>query len=110
EADVSNNEGRRTYRGTRRLLRRRKHRIDRVKQLLIEYKIINSVNDVVNNSQETPYHIREKGLSQKLSKHELALALLHLCKRRGIHNIEVAEEDESQDNELSTKEQVRQNQ
>lgn len=106
EANIDNNEGRRSKRGSRRLKRRRIHRLDRVKSLLTEYNLINREQIPTSNN---PYQIRVKGLSEILSKDELAIALLHLAKRRGIHNINVSSEDEDASNELSTKEQINRN-
>ncbi|MEK5451199.1 type II CRISPR RNA-guided endonuclease Cas9 [Staphylococcus sp. FSL R7-0694] len=106
EANVDNNEGRRSKRGSRRLKRRRIHRLERVKLLLTEYDLINKEQIPTSNN---PYQIRVKGLSEILSKDELAIALLHLAKRRGIHNINVSSEDEDASNELSTKEQINRN-
>lgn len=106
EANVDNNEGRRSKRGSRRLKRRRIHRLDRVKSLLTEYNLINREQIPTSNN---PYQIRVKGLSEILSKDELAIALLHLAKRRGIHNINVSSEDEDASNELSTKKQINRN-
>src|SRR5699024_7276926 len=56
------------------------------------------------------YHIRVKGLNEKLSKNDLAIALLHIGKRRGIHNVDVADDEKEQNNELSTKQQINKNQ
>ncbi|WP_163970590.1 type II CRISPR RNA-guided endonuclease Cas9 [Oceanobacillus halotolerans] len=109
EADVSNNDGRRTHRSTRRLLRRRSHRIKRIKYLLKEFEIINSLEDITYKKNETPYHIRVRGLNQKLTNNELATALIHIGKRRGIHNVEVEEDGNESDNELSTREQIKRN-
>ncbi|WP_035512507.1 type II CRISPR RNA-guided endonuclease Cas9 [Halalkalibacillus halophilus] len=106
EADVNNNTGRRGFRGARRLLRRRRHRLERIKMLLSNANL--PTNQDKANAEETPYHIRVKGLTEKLSEEELSQALLHLGKRRGIHNVEVAE-DETGGNELSTKDQLNQN-
>lgn len=103
EANVENNEGRRSKRGARRLHRRRTHRLERVKYLLEEYKLFDR-NDVPTS--DNPYAIRVKGLTEALSKDELVIALLHLSKRRGLHNIEVIDKDENGSNELSTKEQL----
>ncbi|MHD0396752.1 type II CRISPR RNA-guided endonuclease Cas9 [Staphylococcus simulans] len=104
EAKVKNNEGRRSKRGTRRLKRRRRHRLQRVKQLLFDYYLLNDESkfDGIN-----PYEVRVKGLSQELNKEEFSVALLHLAKRRGVHNVNEVEEDTG--NELSTKEQISRN-
>ncbi|GAA5417808.1 CRISPR-associated endonuclease Cas9 [Paraliobacillus ryukyuensis] len=110
EADKSFNESRRSFRGARRLLRRRKHRIERVYQLLDRHEIWDKGTKVDHHSDNvTPYHIRMKGLTEPLTNKELTIALTHLAKRRGIHNINVIDE-EDQGNELSTYEQIRQNQ
>src|SRR5690625_2485959 len=63
EADKTFNDSRRNYRSTRRLIRRRRHRIERVYNLLNEYGILNK-GDIIDYShyEETPYHIRAKGL------------------------------------------------
>ncbi|WP_204193258.1 type II CRISPR RNA-guided endonuclease Cas9 [Staphylococcus sp. GDY8P47P] len=107
EANVENNEGRRSKRGARRLKRRRIHRLERVKQLLKDYKLLDSI-DVMPQSTN-PYEIRVRGLREKLTRDELAIALLHLAKRRGIHNIDVIDQEEDASNELSTKEQLSKN-
>ncbi|MCJ1656839.1 hypothetical protein MT342_09575 [Staphylococcus sp. NRL 21/187] len=106
EANVENNEGRRNKRGARRLKRRRIHRLDRVKQLLNEYKLV-ELNDLPKSAN--PYEIRVKGLREELTREELVIALLHLAKRRGIHNIDVVEQDGEEGNQLSTKEQLSKN-
>lgn len=110
EADKTFNDSRRNYRSTRRLIRRRRHRIERVYNLLNEYGILNK-GDIIDYShyEETPYHIRAKGLKAPLSTEELAIALLHLAKRRGIHNLDNIEDDASINNELSTYEQIKNN-
>ncbi|MET3684350.1 CRISPR-associated endonuclease Csn1 [Alkalibacillus flavidus] len=109
EADVNNNEGRRGFRGARRLLRRRRHRLERIKQLLQSYHMVESPKDLDYNMIETPYHVRVKGLNHALTKNELAIALIHLGKRRGIHNVEAVEDDSGSGNEQSTKEQLSKN-
>lgn len=104
EANVENNEGRRSKRGARRLKRRRRHRLQRVKKLLFDYKLLNEDSEI---SGINPYEARVKGLSEKLSDEEFSAALLHLAKRRGVHNVNDVEEDTG--NELSTKEQIARN-
>ncbi|MFB1050138.1 type II CRISPR RNA-guided endonuclease Cas9 [Paraliobacillus sp. JSM ZJ581] len=109
EADKTNNESRRSFIGTRRLLRRRKHRIERIKDLLDSFDIWSKSELPTQALATKPYHIRAKGLSERLSLEELTIALLHLGKRRGIHNVDVAEDDTSSNNELSTIEQITKN-
>ncbi|SDK46822.1 type II CRISPR RNA-guided endonuclease Cas9 [Sediminibacillus albus] len=110
EADKSFNESRRSYRGTRRLLRRRQHRIDRLYQLLDEYQIWKIVDSAdYQKYNVTPYHLRLKGLKEALTDEELTIALIHLAKRRGIHNLDIADEEKTSSNELSTYDQVKKN-
>lgn len=106
EANAENNEGRRQSRGSRRLKRRRIHRLDRIKQLLEKHELLNMNNIPVSTN---PYEVRVRGLSNELSEDELSICLLHLAKRRGIHNVEAIDEAKDKDNELSTKEQLRRN-
>lgn len=77
---------RRGARGQRRLIRRRKHRLDRVKHLLEEKGII------VLEAFEKRYHeaglpdvyeLRTAALDRKLSNDELAQVLIHIAKHRG---------------------------
>lgn len=103
EAGKDGNEARRTKRGSRRLLRRRAFRAERVKRLLVEYKIIDNVDYDFYTNETTPYHLRKKGLNDKLTDNELAIALLHLVKRRGIHNVDAAEKVDEKKGEKSTK-------
>ena len=90
------NLSRRTRRGARRLLRRRNHRLERLKELLVKYRIISDLEYNFYSCETTPYHLRVKGLSDKLSDDELGIALFNLIKRRGIQNFSL---DSSSDNE-----------
>lgn len=101
-----NANGRRPKRGARRLKRRRKHRLERVRDLLREYDILQS-EEVPTSTN--PYKIRVKGLQEKLTADELVIALLHLAKRRGIHNVDVIDDEKTSNDELSTKAQIQKN-
>ncbi|WP_261676359.1 type II CRISPR RNA-guided endonuclease Cas9 [Staphylococcus sp. HMSC055C03] len=72
--------------------------------MLFDYKLLNEDSEI---SGINPYEARVKGLSEKLSDEEFSAALLHLAKRRGVHNVSDVEEDTG--NELSTKEQIARN-
>lgn len=93
EGDSKTNEKRRLMRGSRRLIRRRKHRIERMKSLLKDNDII--TDDFV--PLINPYEIRKKGLNSKLSNDELATAILHITKRRGLTGIMGVDEADSDD-------------
>ena len=98
EALAANNVDRRTFRGGRRLIRRRNQRILDMKELLVRNNIVDDDFTPTKN----PYKLRLKGLSKKLDNDELATILLHLAKRRG-SSLEVVEEDSTSNSELSTK-------
>ncbi|MDX8337531.1 type II CRISPR RNA-guided endonuclease Cas9, partial [Candidatus Cetobacterium colombiensis] len=67
---------RRVKRASRRLLRRRHHRIERLRKLLFENKIIETLDYDFYINEITPYELRVKGLTEKLTNRELAIALL----------------------------------
>ena len=79
ERNAEDNLKRRTRRSGRRLIRRRRQRIEDLKKLLLQYKIIDDAFKPLAN----PYCIRKNGVRGKLTNEELATALLHLVKRRG---------------------------
>lgn len=89
---ASKNVDRRGFRQSRRLLRRRRNRLDDLKMLLEE----KGFPFIGTNAVENPYTIRVKGLTQRLSREELAVALYHLMKRRGIsYDLRDSEEESS---------------
>ncbi|MFA5720061.1 MAG: type II CRISPR RNA-guided endonuclease Cas9 [Acholeplasmataceae bacterium] len=90
EGKTKSNTDRRGFRGGRRVKSRRRNRINDMKDLLIENKIIPSRDYI---SPINPYKARKKGLTSKLTNDELASALLHLSKRRG-SSLETAGADE----------------
>lgn len=88
-ANAANNAERRGFRGSRRLLRRKKHRIKRLDDLFKNYNIelAGGVSD------DNPYILRVKGLSQELTVEELYISLKNILKRRGISYLDDAESD-----------------
>lgn len=80
-ADAARNAERRSFRQSRRLIRRRTVRLHDACELL---KKTFHVEDIIDDSTINPYEARVKGLTEKLSKQELFQALLHIIKRRGI--------------------------
>lgn len=78
--------GRREARGSRRRLRRRRHRLDRIKLLFEEVGLIKvtELEEIFNKSLYTNvYEIRNKALSEKISNEEYAVILYHISKHRG---------------------------
>ena len=82
-ADPIKNQDRRKNRGARRLNRRKVHRLERIRDLLGKYDILQG--DIQGL---TPYHLRVKGLSEKLEISEMYAALYNLAKHRGISYLE----------------------
>lgn len=78
---------RRAARTTRRRLRRRKHRLDRIKWLFENQGLIN-IDDFLKryNMAGLPdvLQLRYEALDRKLTDEELAQVLLHIAKHRGI--------------------------
>ncbi|RKJ40668.1 type II CRISPR RNA-guided endonuclease Cas9, partial [Butyricicoccus sp. 1XD8-22] len=70
ESTRNANEERRGFRGSRRLKRRRIHRLERTKKLFEEYGLPISAIGTGN-----PYEIRCKALNEEVSLEELVIAL-----------------------------------
>lgn len=102
EGKSDENQKRRGRRASRRLLRRRQFRVERVRELLYKYEIIDNYDYDFYTNETTPYHVRKKGLYEKLSKKELAIAIFHLAKRRGAGEFSIEIKEGNKDEE-STK-------
>ncbi|MFS0614235.1 type II CRISPR RNA-guided endonuclease Cas9 [Lederbergia ruris] len=103
EATRNANEERRSFRGARRLKRRRTHRLERFKNLMEEAEI-----SLAGVGKINPYEARKKAIYEKVSEEELGAALYHLVKRRGVV-LDAPDEDSASGNELSTKDQLSKN-
>lgn len=90
---------RRDARTTRRRLRRRKHRLDRIKNLLEQSGII-SKEELAERYQQAElpdvYRLRYEGLDRVLSNEELAQVLIHIAKHRGFRSTRKAETKEKE--------------
>lgn len=80
------NLARRTSRGARRLLRRKRQRRQQIKAILAANGLLPEMNgdsesgfDVLGN----PYDLRTRGVEEKLELFEIGRAVFHLAKRRG---------------------------
>lgn len=87
---------RREARGSRRRLRRKKHRIDRVKYLLEKNNII-TINEINQMYEEykfpiNVYELRVEALDRKLTERELARVLINFMKKRGYKSNSKSEE------------------
>lgn len=77
--NAARNQERRSFRGNRRLTRRRKNRLIDLKKLLERYDF-----PINFNENQNAYGLRVKGLTEKLTKDEISQVLHHIVKRRGI--------------------------
>lgn len=92
---------RRTARGARRRLRRRRHRLDRIKHYLIDNNLI--YQDELDNLYSTTtdvYMLRAKALDELISKEEFIRVLLHIAKRRGFKSNRRTENEKKDEGNL----------
>lgn len=104
EAERNVNEDRRSFRGTRRLIRRKVHRLERAKQLFEKYDL-----PLTGIGKVDPYIARYNAIYDNVSKEELVAALYHLVKKRGTTLDSPGNDEKFSDNELSTKAQIAKN-
>jgi CRISPR-associated endonuclease Csn1 len=83
------NLARRTSRGQRRRLRRKRGRLNKLKAIL------NQMGLRQDTAINTPWELRKKALYEKLTAEELFAVLFHICKCRGFafNSIESSEDD-----------------
>ena len=90
---------RRDARTTRRRLRRRRHRLERIKFLLQENGLI-EINSFMERYYKgnlpDVYQLRYEGLDRKLKDEELAQVLIHIAKHRGFRSTRKAETKEKE--------------
>lgn len=95
----------RGYRSGRRLVRRRKHRKDRVKYFLQKIGLITDIKlkawQELNGNQNI-FDVRFKGLKEKLTAEEIADCIIHICNHRGYREFY---EDEATDDEAKVTKQ-----
>ena len=97
EANPENNQTRRMARGKRRIIRRKQHRLLRLKRLLVENNIINSLDCDFSAPAGQVFLCRKKGLTELLSDRELAIALHHLIKKRGAEDYDLTDTSNDDD-------------
>ncbi|WP_338233081.1 type II CRISPR RNA-guided endonuclease Cas9 [Companilactobacillus muriivasis] len=82
------NQDRRSMRGSRRLLNRKKQRRQDTAKLFEKFGLIDGYDkddfSATFNTNSNPYELRVKGLTEKLTKQELAESLYQIVKHRGI--------------------------
>ncbi len=104
---ASNAQERRSYRGVRRLIRRRKHRKSRVKKFFLKIKMINEIQLKIwqeHGGNQNVLHTRIKGLTEKLTPEEILDCIIHICNHRGYRNF--YEEDDTNSNSAADKKEA----
>lgn len=95
-------EPRREARGQRRTIRRKRHRKDRIKQLIQQNDIMTRVEmaEMFEHLQfETSvYELRVQALERALTKQEFVRVLIHLAQRRGYKSNSKSEEAKDKEN------------
>lgn len=87
------NAQRRAKRMMRRQLRRKRWRRRALHEILAEAGLLPTDDPKqwpAELAQADPYDLRDRGLSQKLSPHEVGRALFHILKRRGFQSARIA--------------------
>ena len=97
EADPENNQNRRAARSRRRIIRRRTHRLNRVRHLLFQSNFIESEDYNFTSTNYEVYEFREKGLFELLNDRELSLALYQLVKKRGTEDYDLLDVSDDED-------------
>ena len=98
----SPNAPRRVARGIRRTIRRRAHRLQRLRLLFTEYGLLDpqrylrddwpnldswsALHNQLSAWRVTPWELRYRALDHKLTTEEWVIALIHLAKRRGFRS------------------------
>ena len=91
---------RRDARSVRRRLRRRRQRLNSLKNFFIEHNLLTreEIDKLLSpESRHNPYELRKKALEQKLPNDELFIALYHIAKRRGYKSNRRKVEESSKD-------------
>lgn len=91
------NENRRLYRGLRRRLKRKRIRMEKIKELFVKYKLV-SQSDIQNlyilkNDDLDTWILRAEALDRKLGNREFARVLTSIAKRRGYKSNRKIEEE-----------------
>ncbi|MGG4042333.1 type II CRISPR RNA-guided endonuclease Cas9 [Bacillus smithii] len=94
---------RRIARSARRRLRRRKHRLERIRRLLVSENVLTKeeMNLLFKQKKQIDvWQLRVDALERKLNNDELARVLLHLAKRRGFKSNRKSERNSKESSEF----------
>ncbi len=94
---------RRDARSQRRTIKRKRQRLNKIRKLLIDSKILNNEDEFFNLFNKVKindvWKLRVEALNRKLDRLEFARVLYHIAKHRGFKFGSKSEEKESNDNE-----------
>lgn len=95
---------RRAARSTRRIIRRRRHRKERIRFLLVENSVVSSeqLATLFDGKLEDIYTLRVRALDELITGTEFARILIHLAQRRGFRSnrIRSSSKSDSEDGKL----------
>jgi CRISPR-associated endonuclease Csn1 len=93
---------RRDARGARRRLRRHKHRLDRIKNLIVNENILtqSQLDCLYDGQLRDIYEIRFIALDESLSDEEFARVLIHIAQRRGFKSNRKSDANEKEAGKL----------
>lgn len=98
------NSDRREARGVRRRIRRRAVRMQKVKELFVEYNLVSDkeLEDlyVMDSSKEDVWELRYKALNEKIGRKEFARVLTNIAKRRGYKSNRKTDEEDKENEEV----------
>lgn len=79
---------RREARGLRRRVRRHRHRLDRIRYMLVEKGVVSQaeLDNLYNGQLSDVYELRVKALDEPVGNCEFARILIHLAQRRGFQS------------------------
>lgn len=115
---------RREKRCARRVLRRRKHRVDRIRRLLYDYKFLDAISTDYQILKEAfsrrvelyykehvtnPFLLKVKALDEPLTSDELMIILVHYAKYRGYLSNRKVEEDSAPKEDRKVLSQIHEN-
>ncbi|MDO4936051.1 MAG: type II CRISPR RNA-guided endonuclease Cas9 [Phascolarctobacterium sp.] len=95
---------RREARSARRRLRRHRHRLERIKKLFVQEKLIseNGLNNLFGGKLKDIYQLRTEALDTLLTDEEMVRVLIHIAQRRGFKSNRKSEKNEKDNGKLLT--------
>lgn len=95
---------RREARGNRRRVRRHRHRLERIRYLIVKENILTEcqLDNLFSGQLSDIYMLRTKALDEKLTNDEFARVLIHLAQRRGFKSNRKTETADAETGKLLT--------